>query len=189
MASKFLSYFKGIRAGTLLIAAVAAIVSKKVVKTELVPDQLYWLSDAGVLAAMAALAAIPSVNPRPRRRVTKVLLGISVFTFGAVVAIRASLVQEVEINRETRRYLVGYSLTESGKTMEKNCMEATHSTNVSHLPRAELISRCSGPANIPDMYGSSYTLISIVYLVSYLAFLGAFVLLVGGVFEPAEERI
>jgi hypothetical protein len=41
MATKFLSYFKGIRAGTLLIAAVAALVSKKIVKIELVPEQLY----------------------------------------------------------------------------------------------------------------------------------------------------
>jgi hypothetical protein len=188
MTSKIAGYFKGIRAGTLLIAAVAAVVSKTVIKTELVPEQLRWLSEAGVLAAMSALAATPSVSTRPRKLLTRILLVAMVMTFCAVIAVRASLTQEIEINRQSRRYLVGYRLTELGKTMEHNCMIATAAQNLPHLPRYELI-KCAGETSIPEIYGSSYTEVAAIYLISYLSFLGIFVLLVNGIFDSESKDL
>lgn len=186
MKQKFLAYFKGLRAGALLIAAIAALISKEVVKTELVPEQLNWLSDAGVLAAMTALAATPSVSARPNRALTKRFLIGMVCAFSFVIIIRASLVDEIEINGADHRYLVGYSLSKVGKVMEGNCLIGTDTRNLPHLPRYELI-KCAGGNSIPTLYGKSYTVVLVVYLVSYLVFLGIFVLLVGGIFESEPQ--
>ena len=170
------------------MAAVAAVVSKIVIKTELVPEQLHWLSDAGVLAALTALAATPSVNTRPRRLLTVILLVVMATTFFAVIAVRASFTQEIEINREDHRYLVGYRLTDFGKTMESNCMAATGVQNLPHLPRYELI-KCAGETSISEIYGSSYTVVAAIYLIGYLTFLAMFVLLVNGLFEPTSNTL
>ncbi|MGA7928352.1 MAG: hypothetical protein WCA20_20460 [Candidatus Sulfotelmatobacter sp.] len=144
-------FFEQVRLVPLLIAAIAALVSKMVIKTELVPEQLYWLSDAGILAAMAAASATPSINARPKRPLTRVLVFAMFVAFCAVVAIRANLTEEIEVNRENHRYLVGFHLTEVGNTMERNCMVATNTQNLPHLPRHELI-KCAGQAYIPNIY-------------------------------------
>jgi hypothetical protein len=135
---------------------------------------------------MAALAATPSVSARPGRRLTRLLLAALTVTFCAVIAVRASLIEEIEINRENHRYLVGYSLTDVGKIMQSNCMLASQIQNLPYLPRYEFI-KCTGSTSIPAIYGRSYTIASVVYLVSYLSFLGIFVLLVGGIFEPDAQ--
>lgn len=186
MVSKFVSYLKELRVGAVLIATVAAIVSKKVIKTELVPEQLHWLSEAGVITAMAALAATPIVKVEPQKKSAKVLVVVMFLVFCAVVAIRASLTEELEIRGDNYRFLVGTGLTDFGKLVEHNCLIGTRTQNLPKLPRYELI-KCAGEESIPEMYGSSYRIVSIVYLVSYLVFLGIFVLLVGEAVQPQSR--
>jgi len=178
-----ISYLKKIRVGALLIATIAALISKKVIRAELVLEQLHWLSDAGVLAAMAALAATPTFQMRPNRLATKLLFATMLLAFCAVVAIRASLTEEIQIGGTVRRYLVGTNLTEVGRTMEQNCIQGEGTRNLTKLSRYELI-KCAGPTSISAVYGSSYLAVAIVYAIAYLWFLGIFVLLVGGFLGP-----
>ncbi|MGA8616923.1 MAG: hypothetical protein WB660_00170 [Candidatus Sulfotelmatobacter sp.] len=135
---------------------------------------------------MAALAAVPSINARPNRLLTRLLVAVMFVAFWAVIAVRAGLTEEIEVNRENQRYLVGFHLTNVGDTTERNCMVATNTQNLPHLPRYELI-KCAGQTYIPAMFGTGYTIVSVVYLISCLLFLGIFVLLVGG-FSEAEGQ-
>jgi hypothetical protein len=80
----FLAHLKQIRAGALLVASVAALVSKIVIRSQMVPNQLDWLADAGVLAAMAALTFTPLTHPKKKLQITKLLVTIVVIALFAL---------------------------------------------------------------------------------------------------------
>lgn len=172
------AYLRRIRAGALLIAAVAAAVSKEVIKIQMVPEQLLWLADAGVLTAMASLVVTPLATTVQPARLIKRIAPPMFLALCAIVVIRATWVEEVTIGNTEYRLLVGTTLTDIGKTMEHNCLQGTKTENLPKLPRHNLI-LCAGPASIPAMYGSSYVILIVVYVISYLGFLGMFVLMVG----------
>jgi len=177
MGYGIIPYLKKIRAGALLIAAVAAAVSKVVIKAQLVPEQLQWLADAGVLAAMAALVLTPALAVNPQRLRRRLILPMFIALF-VIVTVRATLVEEIAISGKDYRFLVGTTLTSTGRTMEQNCLKGTDTKNLSHLPRHDLII-CAGDSRIPTIYGTSYVIVAVFYTMSYMVFLGMFVVLVG----------
>ena len=161
-----------------MIAAVAATVSKVVIKTQLLPEQLLWLADAGVLTAMASLVVIHlAATVAPAQLIKRLALPMFL-ALCIIVVIRAAWVEEVTINNTEHRLLVGTRLTDLGQTMELNCLKGTRTENLAKLPRHALI-LCAGPNNIPAMYSSSYVVLMVAYVISYLGFLGLFVLMVG----------
>src|SRR5438094_7371809 len=186
MPPRVLDLLKEIRVGALLTAVVAAAASRVVAKTELMPEQLLWLSGAGVFVAIGSLTVTPKVYlPKRARRFLVTLVGLA---FIAVVAIRATLVEEIEIRGKDYRFLVGTTLTDLGKVIEQNCLQGTNTQNLRALPRHELI-RCAGDTSIPAMYGSSYAVVAIIYVIAYLFFLAGFVLLVSTYIQPMPREV
>ena len=150
------------------------------------PEQLLWLSGAGVFVAIGSLTVTPKVYlPKRARRFLVTLVGLA---FIAVVAIRATLVEEIEIRGKDYRFLVGTTLTDLGKVIEQNCLQGTNTQNLRALPRHELI-RCAGDTSIPAMYGSSYAVVAIIYVIAYLFFLAGFVLLVSTYIQPMPREV
>ncbi len=184
MGNGILPHLKKIRAGALLIAAVAAAVSKVVIKTQLVPEQLQWLTDAGVLAAMAALVLTPALATDPHRLRRRLIFPIFI-ALSVILIVRSTLVEEVSLGGSSYRFLVGTTLTSTGRTMEQNCLKGTKTENLAHLPRHDLVERCAGVSWIPTIYGTSYVIVAILYVISYMGFLGMFVVLVGGEIQSA----
>lgn len=171
----FTAWLKTIRGGAVFVAGTAGIISSLVVKNDLVPEQVTWLGAAGALTAMAALIALPM---QPRRG----LFGIMLVFVALLVTIRAVFVETLEISGQSRLYLVGISLSTDGVDLRQNCLKELNATVLS---RGELV-RCAGPASIPSLYGWTYYLLTICYVLSYLAFLLIFVIRVGTWFYPAD---
>ena len=69
--------------------------------------------------------------------------------------------------------------------MEQNCLKGTKTKNLTHLPRHDFVERCAGVSWIPTIYGTSYVIVAILYVISYMGFLGMFVVLVGGEIQSA----
>ena len=174
-ARKFIAYIKQIKVAVLLIAATAAAISKYVIRDRLVPEQVDWLADTGVLVAMAALVVLPLYSGAHLRTILKVALFLSLTV---IVGVRASLIQDRIISGRRHLYLVGFSLTPAGKTMEQNCMQAEGANNLTSLSTSRFL-RCIEPDDISKAYGRSYLVVCLAYSAAYMLFLGIFVILVG----------
>jgi hypothetical protein len=183
----FLSRLKQIRAGAFFVAATAAAVSKIVIRDEMVPRQLTWLADGGVLVSMLALIIVQSVRYRQRSGLMTTLEVLAAISLITIIMSRATLFEEVNLGEKNYQVLVGTSLSNMGEEMQRNCMRATRITGISSLSRHELI-RCAGVDSIPSLYGYTFMMTEIVYSLSYLLFLGLFVVLVGAQSVKGEEK-
>src|SRR5437879_5495162 len=83
---RFKTYFGHVKLGALLIATIAGAISKVAIRHQLVPEQLDWLADAGVLVAMASLAILPLYSPTPRAQ--KLLILTLISCIGVVLLVR-----------------------------------------------------------------------------------------------------
>src|SRR5947209_4874798 len=93
---RFIAYLRRVKIGAFLTATVAGTISKVVIRKQLVPEQLDWLADAGVLVAMAALAALPLYS-RANLRSRKTPLIVLIFSLAVILGVRASLVEELPV--------------------------------------------------------------------------------------------
>jgi len=153
------------------VATLAAALSKTVLKKELVPEQLRWLGDAGVLVALAALIVVMFTKVEMRRKCRIGLLIILLTTLTGIITLRATLVEQLQYDGKDYLYLVGWELSAKAA---KPCTDKLSQS----ISRHDLI-RCAGVANIPMLYNSSFHSASVLYVFCYLGFLGVFVILVG----------
>jgi hypothetical protein len=156
-------------------ATVAASLSKTALRKELVPEQLHWLGDAGVLVALAALIVVMFTKIETTRKFVIGLLIILLATLAGVIALRTTLVEPLNYDGKDYLYLVGWDLSAQAA---KPCIEKFSQTTAQSISRHDLI-RCAGVSNIPALYDSSFHSASILYVFCYLGFLGMFAVFIG----------
>ena len=176
VANAFIDSIKNLRFGLVLMFGVAALISKTVVKDALVPAQMDWLADAGLLAALVALL-IPLPADVHKQRLYW-LVAVAIICLTVMLVIRATLFEE----QGDMRLLVGTTLSATGQAMASNCQTKDPSA-LPHWPRRDLVFKCFGQDDIPTAYGMSYSVMAVVYALSYLCFILVFVIASGRAIE------
>ena len=111
-------------------------------------------------------------------RLQRILAAVLFLTLVTLIRLRAARVVSVEIGGSAHNFLVGSTLTPKGIADKKEC--AADST--------EQLVGCSGPEDIPLLFGGSYRVAYYGYIGDYLLMLAIFVLLVSAL-DLKEERV
>jgi hypothetical protein len=165
----FASFLELIAGSVLGTAAIT--LSATVVKRDLIPDQLGWLSAAGSLVSACVLVLAFAFRPLLVGSKVKATLAIAlVLTVMGVLLLRANLVHQVALAGNDHSFLVGWGLSERGQ----QCWDAHKVTTPE-----QFIQKCDWE-QIPALY-RHFTLSSITYVFMYLSLLTCFSLLVGSI--------
>lgn len=163
------------------LATAASAISSTVLKEELIPEQMKWLSAAGtVVAACFIPIAFTNREFLSRKAVRRVLTFSLIISVSVVIALRASRTIELEINNKTASYLLGFHTSLSGRALLAKCTGPTQEDRI----------RCAGTDLIPRIYGWTYDLAYGIFLSVYLMSLATFVCLVSAIqLEDTPERL
>jgi hypothetical protein len=155
----------------------AAAIASAMLRGLLIPQQLYWLYQAGIIVSSCIAVAsygARQVTIRNKRIVIRVLLCAVV----ALVFMRSLLMTDVTILGREHRYLVGFRLTAKGERASENCRASTVRDLV----------MCSGPDSVPMLFGWSYELTLISYVGIYLAVVASFTGLISAIVLEEQGR-
>lgn len=159
-----------IRATTLLLTTVSAGLCKYVFADKLIPEQLDWLSSAGIL--VCAISFLAPFAFKGIGSYARTLMILALVSLAGVIGIRASLVKQLNYYGTPHSYMVGWKMSEWGvqkmeKDKEKDGAPLSLETFLEDL----------GHADIPEAYGWTYYAACGAYVVALLGFLTSFILL------------
>ena len=140
------------------IVIAASTLSRTLLRASLLPQQLIWLGDAGIIVALVALIVAPRHGLSDK---IKILLAILAVMFLVVLGVeRSLLVETIKLGSPSMdfKFLHGWTLTAYGQQAAAQCGTKNP---------GDLIS-CTGSEAVPAIYGFSYIAAFLAYFISYL---------------------
>lgn len=159
-----------------------AQLSRTLIREELIPYQLQFIGTLGALFILVALL-ISIIYQRKLTRILWVVLSVSVVCLLVLLFFQLKFVKTVANYGQppaTYRFLIGYGVSDQGQIWRKRVGD--------NLSEEEYI-RKIGYDRIPPMYGNSYYINAGAYSISYLVFMVAVVLALGGILALTGNRI
>jgi hypothetical protein len=171
----FTDFLKTFPALNLALSGAAAALSKTLLQKSLVPDNLMWLSGAGVLVAIVAFLCVWArlIHPSAKRWLI-LTAGVSLI---GLLAMRIQLVEHFDYYGVGFDELRGWSLSPYGEMLKTN-LETSLNTKLSMHD----VIYYSDHALMVQLFGANWYLSAALYAGSFLLFMFS-VITVAGRFE------
>lgn len=164
------------------LGLVIAQLSRTLIRNELIPQQLDFIATLGVLFILVALI-IAIIYQQRLPKILWIVLTVAVVCLAVLLFFQLRFVKTVTNlgNPPARyRFIIGYRVSDQGAVWRGRIGN--------NLTEEEYIRRI-GPDRIAAMYGNSYYVNAGAYSVSYLVFMVAVVLALGGILALVGNRI
>lgn len=178
---KILNAIKGLFAA---LGALAAYLSATLIKERLIPEQLGFLGTVGPLFIIVALLLTLAYWNRLSKFLS-VFVIVTIISLCTLTFIQIGYVVDANVGQASasgvspeHHFLIGCRLTDYGKARGAKLGE-----NKSEKQYIEI----GGYDKIPQWYGSSYTLMQVLYTAAYMLFVVGVVLLVGGILQRTGD--
>lgn len=156
-----------------VLSSVLAVLSATLIRARLIPYQLSVLGTIGALFILVGLLITLAYQSQLKKYLASFIV-TSCVTLVLLTLLQIFFVVAVENYGDpprTHYFLVGYELTEQGKSWMKDIGSGRPETTIGNV----------GYKRIPIMYGTSYLIIQAIYSFNYLIFVLAVVLALGGI--------
>lgn len=167
-------FLRGLQALITVLSLTMALISRTLIKDDLIPEQLGFLGTVGGLFILLGLLITLIYQSKIQLHISKYLLSAAVALL-LLLLFQINFVENVNYGGDgaKHRFLRGFSITAKGVEMRQNANDGE-----SPWSEAQYISAI-GDDRIPDMYGFSYTINQIIYSLSYIIFMFSVVLTFG----------
>jgi hypothetical protein len=171
----FTEFLKRIPALNLALSGAAVALTKTVLQQRLIPDNLNWLTPAGILVSIIAFLCVFARVIPPRAKTLLIVAGF--VSLISLIAMQIRLVEDFDFYGESYHELRGWKLSPNGEEM-KTSLEQEFGRKLATYD----VIKYSGHTEMFPLFGANWYLSSALYAGSFLAFLFS-VIAVAGRFE------
>jgi hypothetical protein len=173
----FLKFLKKIPAVDAALSIAAIGLTKTIIAQRFIPNNLDWLSSAGITVAIIAFLFVFARLVRPAAKVPLVIT--AVICFVSLLVMQVGLVEPLSPFGEPIHDLRGWKLSKGGEFIKHNTEEALHTTD---MPIHELLVNNYGPSYMLQIFGDNWYLSVALYSGSFIMLLFSIISVVG-IFE------
>lgn len=155
---------------TLAVTIAASALCKTVFQEKLIPEQLDWLSSAGILVCIVCFFLPLGIKTLKLHRRT--LITTSILSLAGLIVLRVFLVVPLNYYGNTYNYIIGWRMSPVG-VEEKIKDDGWNGGNVNLRTFLE----DAGHEEIPNIFGWSYSAAETSYWLCFLGLLASVVLL------------